>query len=141
MSKRESIAANLVTTIDGISAIALVTREPFDFTKLSNAQFPAVIVQTSEENREDVTIGGSTIKRIGTIDYKLIGYVKGVTIDTDRNALIESLEEALDADRTRGGYALDTQVITVETDEGAIAPVGGVLLTVRVSYNFTRGAV
>lgn len=140
MSKRESIAANLVTTIDGISAIALVTREPFDFTKLSNAQFPAVIVQTSEENREDVTIGGSTIKRIGTIDYKLIGYVKGVTIDTDRNALIESLEEALDADRTRGGYALDTQVITVETDEGAIAPVGGVLLTVRVSYNFTRGA-
>ncbi len=141
MSKRESIAANLVTTIDGISAIALVTREPFDFTKLSNAQFPAVIVQTSEENREDVTIGGSTIKRIGTIDYKLIGYVKGVTIDTDRNALIELLEEALDADRTRGGYALDTQVITVETDEGAIAPVGGVLLTVRVSYNFTRGAV
>lgn len=141
MSKRESIAANLVTTIDGISSIALVTREPFDFTKLSNAQFPAVIVQTSEENREDVTIGGSTIKRIGTIDYKLIGYVKGVTIDTDRNALIESLEEALDADRTRGGYALDTQVITVETDEGAIAPVGGVLLTVRVSYNFTRGAV
>lgn len=141
MSKRESIAANLVTTIDGISSIALVTREPFDFTKLSNAQFPAVIVQTSEENREDVTIGGSTIKRIGTIDYKLIGYVKGVTIDTDRNALIESLEEALDADRTRGGYALDTQVITVETDEGAIAPIGGVLLTVRVSYNFTRGAV
>jgi hypothetical protein len=141
MSKRESIAANLVTTIDGISAVQLVTREPFDFTKLSNAQFPAVIVQTSEENREDVTIGGSTIKRIGTIDYKLIGYVKGVTIDTDRNALIESLEEALDADRTRGGYALDTQVITVETDEGAIAPVGGVLLTVRVSYNFTRGAV
>ena len=141
MSKRESIAANLVTTIDGISSIALVTREPFDFTKLSNAQFPAVIVQTSEENREDVTIGGSTIKRIGTIDYKLIGYVKGVTIDTDRNALIELLEEALDADRTRGGYALDTQVITVETDEGAIAPVGGVLLTVRVSYNFTRGAV
>lgn len=140
MSKRESIAANLVTTIDGISAVALVTREPFDFTKLSNAQFPAVIVQTSEENREDVTIGGSTIKRIGTIDYKLIGYVKGVTIDTDRNALIESLEEALDADRTRGGYALDTQVITVETDEGSIAPIGGVLLTVRVSYNFTRGA-
>lgn len=141
MSKRESIAANIVTTIDGISAVQLVTREPFDFTKLSNAQFPAVIVQTSEENREDVTIGGSTIKRIGTIDYKLIGYVKGVTIDTDRNALIESLEEALDADRTRGGYALDTQVITVETDEGAIAPIGGVLLTVRVSYNFTRGAV
>jgi len=141
MSKRESIAANLVTTIDGISAVQLVTREPFDFTKLSNAQFPAVIVQTSEENREDVTIGGSNIKRIGTIDYKLIGYIKGVNIDTDRNALIESLEEALDADRTRGGYALDTQVITVETDEGSIAPVGGVLLTVRVSYNFTRGAV
>jgi hypothetical protein len=45
--------------------------------------------------------------------------------------LIETIEEALDVDRTRGGNALDTQIVSIETDEGAIAPVGGVIVTVE----------
>ena len=141
MSKRESIAASVVTAIGGVTAIKYVTREPFDFTKLSNAQFPAVIVQTGQETRSDITIGGDSITREGSIDYQIIGYVKSTTIDTARNELVELIEEALDADRTRGGYALDTQVVSVETDEGSISPIGGVIVTVRVLYNFTRGAV
>lgn len=141
MSKRESIAGNLVTTLNNVVGIKYVTREPFDFEKLSNAQFPAVLVQSSTESREDATIGGANITREGTIDYSLIGYVKSTTIDAARNALIEAIEEALDADRTRGGYALDSQIVSVETDEGSIAPIGGVFVTVRVLYNFTRGDV
>ena len=143
MSLRESIAANIVTTLQAMSspvAASYVTREPFAFEKLSNAQFPAILVQTASESREDATIGGSTIKRFGTIDYSLIGFVKGAAIDTARNNLIEAIEEALDSDRTRGGYAKDTQVISVETDEGAIDPIGGIIVTVRVMYDFTRGA-
>ena len=141
MSKRESIAASVVTALNGVSQIKFVTREPFDFTKLSNAQFPAVIVQTGQETRDDITIGGSNITREGSIDYQIIGYVKDTAIDTARNTLVEYIEEALDTDRTRGGYALDTQVVSVETDEGSISPIGGVIVTVRVLYNFTRGAV
>jgi hypothetical protein len=141
MSKRESIAASVVTALDAVSAIKFVTREPFDFTKLSNAQFPAVIVQTGQENRDDITIGGGNITREGSIDYQIIGYVKDTAIDTARNALVELIEEALDTDRTRGGYALDTQIVSVETDEGSISPIGGVIVTARVLYNFTRGAV
>ena len=141
MSKRESIAASVVTALDAVSAIKFVTREPFDFTKLSNAQFPAVIVQTGQETRDDITIGGGNITREGSIDYQLIGYVKDTAIDTARNALVELIEEALDTDRTRGGYALDTQIVSVETDEGSISPIGGVIVTARVLYNFTRGAV
>jgi len=140
MSKRESIAANLVSTLLGTAGITFVTREPFDFEKLSNAQYPAILVQSSGENRDDITIGGTNITREGTIDYSLIGYVKGTAIDTARNELIELIEESLDADRTRGGHALDSQIVTVETDEGSIAPIGGVFVTVRVLYNFTRGA-
>lgn len=141
MSKRESIAASVVTALDAVSAIKFVTREPFDFTKLSNAQFPAVIVQTGQETRDDITIGGGNITREGSIDYQIIGYVKDTAIDTARNALVELIEEALDTDRTRGGYALDTQIVSVETDEGSISPIGGVIVTARVLYNFTRGAV
>jgi hypothetical protein len=142
MSLRESIAGNIVTTLQAMSSpvsASYVTREPFDFQKLSNAQFPAILVQTASESREDATIGGAGIKRFGTIDYSVIGYVKAATIDTARNNLIEAVEEALDTDRTRGGYAKDTQVISVETDEGSIDPIGGIIVTVRVLYDFTRG--
>ena len=140
MSKRESIASNLVSTLQAVTQIKKVTREPFDFQKLSNAQFPAVLIQTASESRSDITIGDSSITREGSIDYLIVGYTKGVSIDTARNQLVEYIEEALDADRTRGGYALDTQIVSVETDEGSIDPIGGVLVTVRVLYNFTRGA-
>ena len=144
MSKRESIAANLVSTLQAMTTpvqAKLVTREPFDFTQLSNAQFPAILIQTSAEIREDATIGGDNILREGSIDYQMIGYVKTTSLDTARNQLVEAMENALDIDRTRGGYALDTQIVSVETDEGSIDPIGGVIVTARVQYNFTRGAV
>ena len=90
---------------------------------------------------EDVTIGDSSIRREGRIDYIVVGYVKGTdtNIDTKRNQLIEAIEEALDADRTRNGNALDTQIIAVSSDEGTIFPYGGINMTVRVTYQFTRG--
>lgn len=143
MSLRESIANNVVTTLTGMTSpvrASYVTREPFDFNKLSNAQFPAILVQTASESREDATIGGSSIKRFGTIDYQITGFVKAAAIDTARNNLIEAIEEALDADRTRGGFAKNTQIVSVETDEGAIDPIGGIIVTARVMYDFTRGA-
>ena len=142
MSVRESIASNIVTTLTSMSSpvsASYVTREPFEFNELSNAQFPAILVQSATETRGDITIGDTAITREATITYEVIGYVKSTTIDTARNNLIEAIEEALDADRTRGGNALDTQVVNIETDEGAIAPVGGVIVTVNVMYNFVRG--
>ena len=142
MSVRESVASNIVTTLQAATSPVTpkyVTREPFEFNELSNAQFPAILVQTASETREDVTIGDDAIRREGVITYDLVGYVKSTTIDTARNQLVETIEEALDVDRTRGGSALDTQIVSIETDEGAIAPVGGVIVTVNVMYNFIRG--
>ena len=140
MSKREDIAENIVTVLDAVSSVSYVTREPFDFNKLSNAQYPAILVQTAGEEREDVTIGDSSTQRMATIIYEIVGFVKSSSIDTARNELVESIEEALDADRTRDGNAKDTQVVNVLTDEGAIEPIGGVVVTVEVQYFYTRGA-
>ena len=78
-------------------------------------------------------------QRFGVIDYQLVCYVKGTGLDSARNNIVEAVEEKLDVDRSRGGYALDTQLITVETDDGSIAPIGGVILTVRCEYQYTRG--
>ena len=144
MSIREQIAVDLVDTLQQIKKpviVKYVTREPFDFEKLSNAQFPAILVQSADEDRENNTIGGSISHRMATINYQLVCYVKGKEIDTARNKIIEAVEESLDVDRTRGGVALDTQIISVETDEGSIAPIGGVILTLRVLYKYQRGTL
>ena len=142
MSVRELIAENIVQTLEDVHTpirLSYITRQPFDFDKLSNAQFPAVLVRTADENREDSTIGGSIGKRMATINYELVCFVKGALIDQARNNLIEAIEEGLDVDRTRGGFANDTQITQVEIDEGSIDPIGGVILTVRVLYEYTRG--
>ena len=142
MSAREKIAKDIVQVLQAATSptnIKYVTREPFDFDKLSNAQFPAILVRTTSEDREDSSIGGSSTSRIGSIDYDLVCYVKGRFIDTARNQMVETIEEALDADRKRNSNAIDTQIINVEVDDGSIAPVGGVIITLRVIYSYTRG--
>jgi len=73
MSIRESIASNIKTVLTAMTtpvAAAYVTRDPFDFQKLSNAQFPAILIETAAESRSDETIGNATIQRHGTINYR-----------------------------------------------------------------------
>ena len=142
MSSRENIAKNIVDTLKTAVQpirLAFVTRQTFDFDTLSNRQFPAVLVRTADENREDSTLGGTLGKRMSTITYDLVCFVKSKEIDTARNQIIETIEEILDVDRTRGGNAKDTQITSIEVDEGQITPIGGVILTVAVTYEYTRG--
>ena len=136
---RELICDNIVTTLRDLDDITFVTRQPFKFEELSNAQFPACLIQTAGERRSDRTIGGDDIQRQSELTIRIVGFVKSKAIDTARNELIEAIENGLDADRTRGGYALDTQIVEVETDEGAIEPYGGVVVTATVLYTFARG--
>ena len=143
MSKRENIASNLLSTISGISSptIKKATRQPFQLDELSDKQYPAVIVQTSEETREDIEMGTGAKTRSGTIDFAILGFVKGaeVNIDTKRNQLITAIETALESDITRNSNALDTEVISVETDEGTLFPIGGIRMVVRCTYEFQAG--
>lgn len=142
MSAREDIAADIVSVLSSATSptrVKYVTREPFDFDKLSNAQFPAILVRSSNESREDSTLGGSMSQRMAVTDYDLVCFVKARNIDTARNLIVETVEESLEADRTRGGKAIDTQITSVEVDDGSIDPVGGVIITVQITYSFTRG--
>ena len=143
MSVRENIASNLLSTISGISSPAIIkaTRQPFQLDELSDKQYPAVIIQTSEEIREDQELGSGAKTRIGTIDFAILGFVKGAesNIDTLRNQLITAIETALESDITRSSNALDTEVTSVETDEGTLFPIGGIRMVVRCTYEFQAG--
>ena len=143
MSKRENIASNILSTSSGISSpsIKKATRQPFQLDELSDKQYPAVIVQTSEETREDQELGDGARTRIGMIDFVILGFVKGAesNIDTLRNQLITAIETALESDITRSSNALDTEVTSVETDEGTLFPIGGIRMVVRCTYEFQAG--
>ena len=143
MSVRENIASNIKTVIDAISSpdVKLCTRQPFQLEELSQQQYPAVIVQTSEENRDDSELGSGARTRHGTIDFVILGFVKGsdTNIDTLRNQLITAIETALESDITRDSNALDTEIIQVETDEGTLFPIGGIRMVVRCTYEFQAG--
>ena len=144
MSVRENIASNLLSTISGISSpitIKKATRQPFPIDELSEQQFPAVIVQTSEETRDDSELGSGARTRHGTIDFIISGFVKGAesNIDTLRNQLITAIETAVESDITRRCFALDSQVVSCETDEGSLFPVGGIRMTIRCMYEYQSG--
>ncbi len=143
MSVRENIASNLLSVISGITSpdIIKATRQPFLLDELSDKQYPAVIIQTSEENRDDSELGSGAKTRHGTIDFVVLGFVKGAeaNIDTKRNELITAIETELESDITRSGNALDTEVVQVETDEGSLFPVGGIRMTIRCMYEYQAG--
>ena len=55
MSKRENIASDIITKLDAVTSpieFKKITREPFEVEELSDAQFPALFVQSGDETRE-----------------------------------------------------------------------------------------
>ena len=138
MSKREDIASHIVSTILTISSpsIKKCTRQPFPLEELAESQYPAVLVQTQEETKEDQELGDGAKTRIATLEFLITGYVKGAesNIDTARNNLASAIETQLESDITRNSKALDTEVVSLETDAGTLFPYGAISMVVRVIY-------
>ena len=148
MSVREDIVKDIVLKLEDINSVKMgsITREPMfraqtEFYELARTNFPHVIVTAGNESRNDLTMGGSNIIREGLMTVELRSFVKASdkTIDTTINELIEAIEEKLDADRTRGGKAKDTQVREVVMGDNLEHPYGTFTLNVEVKYIFTRG--
>ena len=148
MSNRETIAHNIETVLKDMTPPRphLVTREPFDVQKLAITQFPALLITTGNETREDNAMGGG---RRGIIEVQVRGFVRAdgrsaqiITVDQKRNELIERIEETLNSDRTREltGKASTTRVKSIEVIERT-PPLGEFLMLVDVQYSFTKGVV
>ena len=99
MSARENVAKNLIEQLTNMTdpAPGLVSRKYFDVTKLAITQFPAILLITANESREDVSMD----LRQGVIQYQLRCYLRGTELDTLRNELIERIEETVETDRSR----------------------------------------
>jgi hypothetical protein len=140
MSKREDIANDIVRALKAITSprLGLVTREPIIIDEISRQAIPAVFVESADEEREQLTAGSA---RLGRISYNLDIIVKSDMRDTDRNALVESIEEKLEQDVRRDNNALDGEVVLVEViDPGEATPYATMRIVYLVTYRYERGA-
>lgn len=135
-SYRENIAKDIQSSVKSIKAVKYVSRDVFEADELSDAQFPAVLIQSGSETKTDIAMGWT---RQGTIEYILTGFVKGKYLDSARNNLCDQIEEKLYEDVSRGGYAIDTLVTEINTDEGVIFPLGAIQMIVQVNYTHQNG--
>lgn len=143
MSAREKIAIDIVKQLKNMTnpAPVLVSREFFDFEKLAITQFPAVLVVSGNEDREDISMS----ERQGTLEIELRCFVRGSELDTARNNLIENIEQTLELSRDRNITVDDTATHYVQSSINNIEvierqqPLGQFNATISVTYVYKRG--
>ena len=145
MSARENITKNIFDQLQNMTnpAPGLVSREFFEVSKIAITQFPAILVNTLNETRNDI----STDLREGTMAIQLKCYVRGTQIDTLRNDIVERVEEIMevsrDRDITRAAtniHAVSTRISNIEVVEREL-PLGEVIITVEVKYQYVKGVL
>jgi hypothetical protein len=140
MSIREDLANNIVETLQEIETVkpVLVTRQPFNVEELAITQFPAILVQTTTEDRELLTMGSASGRKRGVIRYQIRCFVRGNELDSKRNDLIEAVDEILDEDRYRNktrSVVMDSTVVSVEVIERQ-PPLAEFVMNFDVTYNY-----
>lgn len=145
-SARENIAKDIVAVLESATdpvAIRFVSRQPIASVDLSDHQYPAVFVRTGQEDRSDESMNTST-SRFGRIDFTITGLIKAegeLNMDTERNRLIETIEEALEVDRKRNSLCMNSTITNVTTDQGDQFPIARIDINYQVLYKYTRGTV
>jgi hypothetical protein len=142
---REQIAQEVVKLLQNMEdpTPVFVSREPFEAAELAITQFPAILIQFLSEERETVTMGAPGVgRRMGTLDYNIRGFMRGVELDSKRNDLIERIEETLDTDRylgLRASGVIDSQIVAIEV-VNRMPPLAEISITFRIRYNYVRTA-
>jgi len=145
MSARENIAKNIEKQLQTMTnpQPGLVSRKFFDFTKIAITQFPAILVTTNNETREDI---GMDLRRANLV-VTLRCFVRGNELDTLKNEIIERVEEQLETQRGRdidlsanNIHNVTTRISAIEVIEREI-PLAEVVITVNVLYTYKKGVV
>ena len=141
-SRRELIVQDIVDALKNQQTVRLgtVTRDPgIEIQDLANTAFPAVIVESGSETRESITQMGRSQQRQAVMSVNISVWINSnARADSQRNDLIEAIEELLDADPTRNGNALDTQLTEIETGTDT-APYSSMNMIFTIPYVYTKG--
>jgi hypothetical protein len=142
-SSRELIVRNIVDSLNNQQLVRLgtVSRDPgLDILELANTAFPAVIVNSGDEVRLSITQGGPAQLRESTMAVVIQVWTntRAPSADSLRNELIAGIEQLLDQDPSRGGTALDTQLVLAEVGSDT-PPYNSMTLTFEVKYTYIKG--
>jgi hypothetical protein len=142
-SLREQISDAIVRTLTTMEypRARLVTREPFDISKIAITDFPAILVQLDVEERNLMTMGIPGVgRRTGDMLFTIRGYVRGTELDKQRNELITGIETILDNDRYVGLQALGvttSNILKIEIINRA-PPLAEIRIEFQIQYNYIR---
>ena len=145
MSARENIAKNIETQLLTMTnpQPGLVSRKFFDFTKIAITQFPAILITTNNETREDISMD---LRRANLV-VTLRCFVRGNELDTLKNEIIERVDEQLETQRGRDIDLSANNIHNVTTRISAIEviereqPLAEVVITVNVIYTYKKGVL
>lgn len=145
MARREDILAKVVETLKAQRSVKLgkVERDPIDPNELAKTAFPAVYIETTDEDIEDITMtmGTTGLQRRGMMEIAVVLIIGGRKRDTQRNIAVESIENSLMSDRTLDSTVEDirlTRVEAVTTGESAPFASCRMIFTTEYCYQLNQ---
>ena len=134
---RESIVSTIESKLRAMNTPKLgkVVRDPVIAEELPKTAFPAVYIETTDEDIEDISMQK---RRRGIMLVEVVAIVGGQKRDTQRNILVEGIEKVLLADRTLDSSAVDISLARVEAIAvGETAPYATVRMVFQVEHHYT----
>ena len=145
MARREDILVEIVARLKAQRSVKLgkVQRDPIVVEELPKTAFPAVYIETTDEDIEDITMsmGSAGLMRKGLMEVNVILVVSGRERDTQRNIAVEAIENTLMEDRSLDSTVEDIRLSRVETiTTGESAPFAscGMIFTVEYCYQLNN---
>lgn len=116
---RELIVEEFVKTLKtmkGPLKLGVVQRDPIIISELPKTGFPAVYVETVNEDRERLTMGATTLVR-SLMEVACVIVVGGKERDRQRNIVVDAIEKHIAEDKTLNGNAKDCILTRIELVE------------------------
>lgn len=135
---REDIVQEFVKQLKAMKSIKLgvVQRDPIIVSELPKTGFPAVYVETVEEDRENLTMGATRLMR-SIMQISCVIVVGGKERDRQRNLVVDNIEEHIAKDKTLDGHAKDCNLTRIElVDIGESEPYASCRAIFTVEYCF-----
>jgi hypothetical protein len=136
-SDRESICAELVSLFKKQRSVKFgrVVRDPIIPEELPRTAFPAVYIESSDEDIEDIAFSGL---RQGVMEVECVVVISGKERNTQLNVAIKAMEDTVNADRTLGSRSTDCSLTRIEQLEaGDMSPYSSSRVVFTVSYVYT----
>ena len=135
---REDVVKEFVTQLKNMKTtkLGVVQRDPIIISELPKTGFPAVYVETVDEDRENLTMGATGLMR-SIMQINCVIVVAGKERDRQRNIVVDHIEEHIAKDKTLGGHAKDCNLTRIELVElGETEPYASCRAIFTVEYCF-----